>query len=298
MKAKITVGLPGSGKSTWAREYVEHNPNTVIVNNDSIRAEYMEREKIDKWTPTVENYVRCQRELMIQTAHFKGHDVIVDNTHMNPKTRKQIVDFCESIGYETELVDFQHVSVEECVQRDAQRSGKAQVGEKVIRDMYRKFSPRPAEGALPRWDQNSNLPKCIIVDIDGTAAEMVDRGPYDEHLVYNDAVREHVLATVRALQAYEGCKVIFMSGRSAKCHSETERYLDEKCKLSDYLLFMRAATDRRRDSEVKRDLYMQHIKDQYSVLAVFDDRAAVVRECWTPLGLPVFRCGVIDRDEF
>jgi hypothetical protein len=28
------------------------------------------------------------------------------------------------------------------------------------------------------------------VDIDGTAAEMVDRGPYDEHLVYNDAVRE------------------------------------------------------------------------------------------------------------
>jgi predicted kinase len=222
MKAKITVGLPGSGKSTWAREYVEHNPNTVIVNNDSIRAEYMEREKIDKWTPTVENYVRCQRELMIQTAHFKGHDVIVDNTHMNPKTRKQIVDFCESIGYETELVDFQHVSVEECVQRDAQREGKAQVGEKVIRDMYRKFSPRPAEGALPRWDQNPNLTKAIIVDIDGTVAEMVDRGPYDEHLVYNDAVREHVLRTVRALQISEGCKVIFMNViwmKSANCQT-------------------------------------------------------------------------------
>ena len=81
MTAKITVGLPGSGKSTWAREYVEHNPNTVIVNNDAIRVEYMDREKIDKWTPAVENYVRCQRELMIRTARFKGQDVVVDNTH-------------------------------------------------------------------------------------------------------------------------------------------------------------------------------------------------------------------------
>jgi len=298
MTAKILVGLPGSGKTSWAREYVAQNPNTVIVNNDTIRHEFMDREKIDKWSHVVEDYVRSQRELMIRTARHRGQNVIADNTHMNQKTRKQIVNFCESIGYTVEIVDFQHVSVEECVRRDAQRTGRAHVGEKVIRDMHRKFSPRPAEGALPSWDGNVNLTKCIIVDLDGTMAEMVSRGPYDEHLVYTDAVREHVLRTVRALQIHEGCLLIFMSGRSAKCFAETERWITEKCKLSDFVLLMRAADDRRRDSEVKRDLFMQYVKDRYSVLAVFDDRAAVVKECWSPLGLPVFRCGVIDRDDF
>jgi hypothetical protein len=66
----------------------------------------------------------------------------------------------------------------------------------------------------------------------------------------------------------------------------------------DYLLLMRAANDRRRDSLVKRELYDQHVAGRYSVLAVFDDRAQVIRECWGQLGLPVFRCGVIDQDEF
>lgn len=299
MTAKITVGLPGSGKSTWAREYVEHNPNTVIVNNDAIRVEYMDREKIDKWTPAVENYVRCQRELMIRTARFKGQDVIVDNTHFNPKTRKQIVEFCEGIGYTVELVDFQHVSVEECVQRDAQREGKARVGEKVIRDMYRKFSPRPAEGELPDWNPDLSLPKAVLVDLDGTLAEMVARGPFEEHLVYTDRVRQFVLHTVRALQQ-AGFRLIFMSGRSERCREETVRWLQDKCAftLDHCELWMRAADDRRRDSDVKRDLYTNHVLGRYSVMAVFDDRQSVIQECWDQLNIPVFRCGRVGRDNF
>ena len=297
MKAYITVGLPASGKSSWAREHVAQNPNTVIVNNDTIRHEYMDRAKITKWTPQVEDYVRTQRELAIGTAKFKQQNVVVDNTHMNPKTRKQIVKFCQQLGYEVELVDFQHVSVDECVQRDAQREGRAQVGEKVIRDMYRKFTPRPAEGELPDWQPNDRLTKAVIVDLDGTMAQMTARGPFDEHLVDTDRVRLFVRTTVWAL--YEaGFKVIFMSGRSERCRDLSEQWIEQQCGFREYLLFMRGVDDRRRDSDVKRDLYVQHVQGRYSVMSVFDDRAQVIRECWKPLGLPVFRCGLIDADEF
>lgn len=300
LTAYITVGLPASGKSTWAREHAAQNPDTVIVNNDTIRAEYMDRAKITKWTPQVEEYVRTQRELAISTAKFKHQNVVVDNTHMNLKTRRQTVEFCQNLGFEVELVDFQHVSVEECVQRDAQREGRAQVGEKVIRDMYRKFTPRPAEGELPAWKKDPLLRKAIIVDLDGTVAQMVARGPFDEHLVYSDIVREHVLITIKAL-IREGFYVIFMSGRSKRCFAESDRWLKEICELipdEQYILLMRAENDRRRDSDVKRDLYQQHVEGRFSVMSVFDDRSEVIRNCWKPLGLPVFRCGLIDADNF
>ena len=299
MKCFITVGLPGSGKTTWALDYISKNPATARVNSDTLRAEYMDREKIDKWSPAVEEVIRCQKELLIRTAAFNKKDLVIDDTHFNPKTRKQIVEFCESIGYETELVDFQHVSVEECVQRDAQRTGRARVGEKVIRDMYRKFSPRPAEGELPDWNPDLSLPRAVLVDLDGTLAEMVARGPFEEHLVYTDRVRQFVLHTVRALQQ-AGFRLIFMSGRSERCREETVRWLQDKCAftLDHCELWMRAADDRRRDSDVKRDLYTNHVLGRYSVMAVFDDRQSVIQECWDQLNIPVFRCGRVGRDNF
>ena len=52
----------------------------------------------------------------------------------------------------------------------------------------------------------------------------------------------------------------------------------------DHDLFMRPEGDMRRDSVVKRELYEQHIKGKYNVLAIFDDRPQVIRECWQELG--------------
>lgn len=310
LTAYITVGLPGCGKSTWAREHVEQNSNTVIVNNDTIRNDYMDREKIAKWTPQVEDYVRAQRELAISTAKHKQQNVIVDNTHLNPKTRIKTVELCEQLGFKVELVDFCHIPLDVCLERDSQREGKSRVGEKVIRDMFNKFMKEPVDRNLPAWKPNA-LPDCIIVDIDGTTAKMKDRGPFEEHKVYQDEVRLHVLHTIVALMiANPKLKVFFFSGRSTACLEETVRWLRDKCGLyvtnhPNYVfidsdgcyyveLHMRTEGDRRRDSVVKRELYDNLIKDKYNVMAVFDDRPQVIRECWKELNLPVFNCGVID----
>lgn len=47
---------------------------------------------------------------------------------------------------------------------------------------------------------------------------------------------------------------------------------------------MRPQGDMRRDSIVKRELYENHIKGKYNVVAIFDDRPQVIRECWQALG--------------
>ena len=35
----MLIGLPGSGKSTWAEKYITENANTVLISSDNIRKE-------------------------------------------------------------------------------------------------------------------------------------------------------------------------------------------------------------------------------------------------------------------
>jgi predicted kinase len=315
MKAYITIGLPASGKTTWAKDFVEKNStdsnNIVRVNNDDIRAAiYADSGNYD-WSPKVEREVRVIREDLIKERASVRADIVIDNTHLNPKTLEQIKSFCKSEGYVIEIVDFRHVSLEECIRRDSLREGPSKVGEKVIRDMYTKFMSDSLDRNVPEWNPNS-LPDCIIVDIDGTLAKMKDRGPYEEHKVYQDDVRKHVLFTIASMMtANPELKVFVFSGRSEACLGETIIWINEKCDLvvDNYLnwnfkndcvpdysveLHMRKVGDKRRDSLVKMDLYNEYVKDKYNTIVVFDDRPQVIRECWKALNLPVFQCGLID----
>lgn len=311
MKAYITVGLPASGKTTWAKEfeYKNSNDNNVIVriNNDDIRNAIYQQSNNRTWTPKVESQVKNIRENLISARADVKADIIIDNTHLNPKTLNQIQEFCKSKGYEIEIVDFKHVSLDECIKRDSLREDFSKVGEKVIRDMHDKFMKTPVDRDLPQFVPN-NLPSCIIVDIDGTLAKMKDRGPYEENKVYQDDVRNHVLMTVNALKMINpNFKIFIFTGRSEKCSTETVKWLEDKCGFhvsnfhdeEDHFrlnveLHMRKENDRRRDSEVKMGMYNEYVKYKYNVFAVFDDRPQVIRECWKVLNLPVFNCGLID----
>ena len=310
MKAYITIGLPASGKSTWAKDFCEKNStdeNIIVrINNDDIRNAIYESLGHRNWSPKIEDAVRVNREMLIVARALVKADIVIDNTHLNPKTLKSTKESCEKLGYVIEIVDFRHVSLEECIRRDSLRDEFAQVGEKVIRNMYNQFMKTPVDRDLPAWIPNK-LPDCIIVDIDGTMAQMKDRGPYDEHKVYQDDVRQHVLFTIISMMtANPELKVFVFSGRSEKALEPTVRWTNDKCGLevenhktnftSDYCveLHMRKEGDRRRDSLVKKELFDLYVKDKYNVIVVFDDRPQVIRECWKELNLPVFQCGLID----
>lgn len=59
-------------------------------------------------------------------------------------------------------------------------------------------------------------------------------------------------------------------------------------------LFMRPTGDYRPDTEIKKEIYKQHIKDKYDVLFVLDDRPKVC-QMWRELGLV---CLQVDDKEF
>lgn len=133
------------------------------------------------------------------------------------------------------------------------------------------------------------LKKCIIVDIDGTVAlrnPTFDRSPFDYSLVRTDLPNQEVVDIIRSLWE-SGYKIVFVSGRSDECFNDTFKWLTHFCPPFVKLL-MRKKGDDRPDYVVKREIYDKHIKFDYDVVAVFDDRNSVV-EMWRQLGLTCFQ---------
>ena len=50
---------------------------------------------------------------------------------------------------------------------------------------------------------------------------------------------------------------------------------------------MRKTDDSRKDSIIKKEIFLEHIDKEYNVMSVFDDRPQVIR-MWRDLGLFVF----------
>jgi len=304
MKAYITRGLPGSGKTTWAKQFCAQHPNTIRINNDEIRNHIYGEQGSREWSSQVEAEVARRRTKALMAAAARQLDVVIDNTHISENSFKNIKEECKRLGYKVEIVDFLHVPVDECIRRDAQRPKHEQVGEQVIREMYEKIKNQFAANSIGLPDYTpTGKERCIIVDIDGTLANMDGgRNPYDETSVYQDKPRKFVLMTVVALMEKYKPRVFIFSGRSERCREETMRWLLDKCGLlvdgERVNLVMRQSGDTRKDALVKRDMYDAYVRGKYDVLAVFDDRASVVRELWAAENLPVFRCGVFGRDNF
>jgi hypothetical protein len=132
-------------------------------------------------------------------------------------------------------------------------------------------------------------PSAVIVDIDGTLAHKAPgRDIYDLTRVHEDSPHLPVVEAVEAARA-SGARIIFCSGREDTSRAATERWLELHVdRTADEPLYMRAADDKRRDSIVKRELFDAHIRHEYDVRYVLDDRNQVV-EMWRSLGLTCFQ---------
>ncbi len=128
------------------------------------------------------------------------------------------------------------------------------------------------------------LEHVYICDIDGTAAKMVDRSPYDYTKVLTDVPNDPMRTILYALHKF-GYGIIYVSGRpgTEQCHRDTKAWL-VRHSFPRGELFMRGADDRRPDNIVKQEIYDTLIKPKYTVLAVFDDRDRVVKQ-WRSNGL-------------
>lgn len=291
----ITRGLPGSGKSTHARVWVDQDrAHRARVNRDDLRS-MIDAGVFEKGV--TEPRILIVRDELIFNLLSKGIDVICDDTNLPQRVARDLAKVARRAGADFEVIDFTNVPPEECVLRDALREDKPPVGKRVILDMYDRYlKGRELPLPLPREDETKpggalyepdpRKPSAIIVDIDGTVALKGARNPFDESRVHEDRPNMPVIEAVRAMQD-AGYRIIFVSGRTDGCYDETVQWLRSHV-TDSFTLYMRAKGDMRHDSIVKRELFDAHIRNQYNVLCVFDDRNPVVK-MWRSLGLTVMQ---------
>jgi len=279
MKVMFLRGLPGSGKSTWARQFVEQNKDWVRVNRDDLR-----NMRGLYWLPKQEDYITSLEIHAIQSALDHSLNVIVDATNLNDgsvaKLKSAALKIVPTVKFETR--DF-NLSPEECIRRDLKRPNS--VGAEVIWGMYEKYINN-----LQTSNEDTSLPHCIICDIDNTLAKKGDRSPYDWHRVGEDTLNEWVCSVViDYVMGPSNGSVIIFSGRDSVCAETTAEWLKGYGVPFDYL-FMRPQGNTEKDSIIKRRLFENHVRGKYYVDFVIDDRDQVVRMWRKELGLNVLQC--------
>lgn len=137
--AKIVLyrGIQGSGKTTWAKQWVLEDPeHRVRFNNDDIR------NMLGKyWVTSREHLVSdIKKDFMVSAMEF-GYDIVVDNMNFNPKEIEYYENLVDStLGYmncySLEYKDF-FIPLEVCIERDSKRENP--IGEEVIRKTYERY---------------------------------------------------------------------------------------------------------------------------------------------------------------
>lgn len=130
MRAYVTCGSPGSGKSTFANELAESEKAFVISGDDIRAALYGDANIQGNW---VEIHDRIE-ELVSEAC---GMDVVLDGTHYRASYRKEAIALLRSYGYDHITLIVVNPPLETCLKRNASRSRK--VPEHVIRTMHEKL---------------------------------------------------------------------------------------------------------------------------------------------------------------
>lgn len=136
-KLIICRGLPASGKSTWAKQWVLEDPeHRIRVNQDDIRL------MLGKyWVPSREKLVQEIQFDVIVEALSRGFDVVIDNTNLNKKVLDGFDRLIKTFkDYEIEYKDFFDTPLSVCIERDKNR--ELQVTEKVIRSFYNNYKDK------------------------------------------------------------------------------------------------------------------------------------------------------------
>ena len=309
-------GLPRSGKSTWAKEYVAKSGNTVIVSRDYLR----EMLHNGKWTPQNEKTTMRVQDAIVKTLlrdsmHFESgsrvHTVIVDDTNLTEHHLDRWKNIARECGVAFEIHHEKETDIGTLIRRDNASDSKR--GSDVIIKM-----------ALQSGALAFEKDEVVICDLDGTLCDIgwrrkfvkppqvcmtgegatamygddpafvKDWKSFFEGCAY-DLIREDVMLMLSKL-IVQGKKIIFVSGRPESCRHDTEEWLSRHRFFSGHLeghktdfpfygLLMRPAGDSRADTIIKKEILDRYLQKEW-IHKVIDDRPSVVR-MWREAGLTV-----------
>jgi tRNA uridine 5-carbamoylmethylation protein Kti12 len=136
----VTVGLPGSGKTTWARTKQVQNPkqNIVRINNDDIQKMLFGKSFVE--IPNMSAALSHMRWDIMRSV-FNNHitdTVILDNTNLSDFAKQEATKMANHFDAELIIQDFTHVPLDVCLEQNALRDNP--VPEDVIVSMSWRYN--------------------------------------------------------------------------------------------------------------------------------------------------------------
>ena len=145
----LLVGIPGSGKSTYAHKYIKEHPDAICLSSDKIREELWGNEATQGDNNEVFHLMQCRAV----EALNNGQSVIYDATNITRKDRAYIISQCPKfVKIKCYII---WAPIETCIERDASRART--VGKDVIDRMLKRFQ-------APYYDEGIDEIKIIVPD--------------------------------------------------------------------------------------------------------------------------------------
>ena len=129
----LMVGIQGSGKSTWARKYVEEHENSVWISRDVIRkeiigdGEYFSKEK-EVW--------KAFCNIIEEAIENKKDHIVIDATHISIASRRkvlyEVVNIINVSNYNLKVIVID-TPLMTCLHRNEEREGFEYVPKSVIK---------------------------------------------------------------------------------------------------------------------------------------------------------------------
>lgn len=294
-KLIVLIGVPLSGKTTWAKDYLNKN-KAYYVSRDSERESCFgayrmgDQREEDLISEIVKNKV---------FTLLKRGDVILDNTHCKQSDMENIASIFGN-HCDIEFVKIEAPTKTELIKRNQKRffeTGKLipervlhkklkELGELVIpENIYLKGCK--TDQRIGKFKYNAELKDCVVFDLDGTISLMNGRNPFSGKDCHTDCVNQSVKNLLECIPSH--VEVFIFSGRNSDDGGveATKEWLQENNVPYDHLI-MRGEKDHRPDTAIKREMYNTHIKDKYNVLFTVDDRDCIV-DLWRSLGIDCFQ---------
>lgn len=305
----LMVGPPGSGKSTFSKEYTALG--YTYVNQDS--------------------QGRVMHKHLFDSAIVAGEDIVVDRMGFTKEQRTRYLSLAKAAGYTTRVIVL-HESYETCFARCIARQDHETIKDEhaahsaldMFFTKYERVQDNEADEVVRIWPKGIK-PLAVIIDLDGTIADIEHRRhfvqpppnvlvghngemikvlgnfdvtPLDSQLpkfkkdwngffksMSEDKPKGWCVDLVNTLS--KKYSIVFCSGRPDNYRKVTADWLDQYVPYDN--LFMRHRADQRRDSTTKEVILDFEVLTRYTPHFFIDDRDQVVA-MWRKRGYTCLQC--------
>ena len=138
------AGLPGVGKTTWAKEFLKRHPDYLYFSPDA----YYERINGDdrKRDHAFEIWMAMFRD--IHTAELNGDNVIIDSDNLTYAQRNQWIEWFP--GFDARFLLYLEEDFDTCMERVLQR--RRTIPELIMREKWYKWENPGEAGDAREWD--------------------------------------------------------------------------------------------------------------------------------------------------